>query len=234
MAETGGANAWQEGYTYDPWGNVMLDAARTTVQGPAFMPSSTAQIDTARNRVVKSTAAQPTNDVQYDDAGNVTAFPVMSGQMTYDAENRLTSLQTATGAIAAYGYDGNGRRVTKTVAGTTTFYVYGSGGQLLAEYGGASGVNGTVYQTEDHLGSTRAVTDASGRVVSRSDYLPFGETIAGTATFNRNGALRFFNQNQPFASPTTTKGYNVFVSFAKRLITPSDPQDHCRGTGSPL
>ena len=155
------------------------------------MPSSAAQIDTARNRVVKSTAAQPTNDVQYDDAGNVTAFPVMSGQMTYDAENRLTSMQTATGAIATYGYDGQGRRVTKTVAGTATFYVYGAGGELLAEYGGAGGVSGTVYQTEDHLGSTRAVTDASGRIVSRSDYLPFGETIAGTAIFNRNQWLGY-------------------------------------------
>ena len=30
VTESGGANAWQEGYAYDQWGNVMLDAARTT------------------------------------------------------------------------------------------------------------------------------------------------------------------------------------------------------------
>jgi RHS repeat-associated protein len=192
VAESGGNNAWQEGYGYDQYGNVMTDPSQTNVQAPAFMPSVTAQIDATRNRVVKSTSGQPTNDVQYDDAGNVTVFPVMSGQMTYDAENRLTSFQTATGAVAMYTYDGQGRRVTKTAAGGTTYYVYGAGGELLAEYGGgAPTANGTVYQTEDHLGSTRAVTDAAGRIVSRSDYLPFGETIAGTATFNRAGLLGY-------------------------------------------
>jgi RHS repeat-associated protein len=82
--------------------------------------------------------------------------------------------------------------VTKTTGGAATYYVYGAGGELLAEYGGASkAVGGTVYQTEDALGSTRAVTSATGSIVSRSDYLPFGETMAGTATFNRNQFLGY-------------------------------------------
>jgi RHS repeat-associated protein len=34
------------------------------------------------------------------------------------------------------------------------------------------------YLTADHLGSTRLVTNASGGVISRHDYLPFGEEIA--------------------------------------------------------
>ena len=133
------------------------------------------------------------NDVNYDDAGNVIGFPLMSARMTYDAENRLTSSQTANSATVMYGYDGQGRRVSKTAAGLTTYYVYDTGDGLLAEYGGPSNatVAGTVYQTEDHLGSTRAVTDAAGNIVSRSDYLPFGETIAGTATFNRNQIIGY-------------------------------------------
>jgi RHS repeat-associated protein len=82
--------------------------------------------------------------------------------------------------------------VTKTAGGVATYYVYDAGGELLAEYGGPSNtVGGTVYQTEDNLGSTRAVTGATGSIVSRSDYLPFGETIAGTATFNRNQFLGY-------------------------------------------
>ncbi len=35
------------------------------------------------------------------------------------------------------------------------------------------------------------MTDAVGNIVSRSDYLPFGETIAGTATFNRNQIIGY-------------------------------------------
>lgn len=36
---------------------------------------------------------------------------------------------------------------------------------------------GTSYITADHLGSTRVVTDASGTVHSRHDYLPFGKEV---------------------------------------------------------
>lgn len=74
-------------------------------------------------------------------------------------------------------YDGEGRRVKKTAAGVSTVYVYGADGELMAEYGGPAQTAGTRYLTADYLGSVRLVTDASGNVVSRHDYLPFGEEI---------------------------------------------------------
>ena len=40
VAETGGSNSWQEGYTYDQYGNIMTVPAQTNVQAPAFMPSA--------------------------------------------------------------------------------------------------------------------------------------------------------------------------------------------------
>ena len=36
---------------------------------------------------------------------------------------------------------------------------------------------GTEYVTGDHLGSTRLLTNATGGVIRRFDYLPFGEEI---------------------------------------------------------
>jgi YD repeat-containing protein len=39
--------------------------------------------------------------------------------------------------LATYAYNGLGQRVAKTVDGTTTQYVYGTGGELLAELDGA-------------------------------------------------------------------------------------------------
>jgi RHS repeat-associated protein len=116
----------------------------------------------------------------YDNVGNVTQAPVVPGGATqtyaYDAENKLINFNNGT---AAYAYDGDGRRVEKIVGSTTTVFVYNVQGQLLAEYSSAAttGPGGTEYFTADHLGSTRVVTDASGAVISRHDYLSFGETI---------------------------------------------------------
>lgn len=46
---------------------------------------------------------------------------------------------------------------------------------------GVAGGGATSYLTQDHLGSTRVVTDGSGQTQSRHDYLPFGEELsAGT------------------------------------------------------
>jgi RHS repeat-associated protein len=56
-------------------------------------------------------------------------------------------------------------------------YIYGPSG-LAATIEPA---NGTTYLTPDHLGSPRVLTRASGNVISRHDYLPFGEEVyAGT------------------------------------------------------
>ena len=61
-----------------------------------------------------------------------------------------------------------------------------SWGQLVAEFGGAASEQpGTRYLTPDHLGSTRVVTADDQSVLSRHDYLPFGEEI-GTAYGGRS------------------------------------------------
>ena len=52
--------------------------------------------------------------------------------------------------------------------------------QLVAEYSSSNAASPcvTCYVSADHLGSTRLVTGETGQVVSRHDYLPFGEEIA--------------------------------------------------------
>ena len=96
-----------------------------------------------------------------------------------------------TDSDTAYAYDGEGRRVRKVVGGSsgvTTTYVYNVLGQLVAEFGGtAPDRPGTRYLTPDHLGSTRVVTGEDQSVLSRHDYLPFGEEI-GAALGNRGQA----------------------------------------------
>ena len=96
-----------------------------------------------------------------------------------------------TDSDTAYAYDGEGRRVRKVVGGSsgvTTTYVYNVLGQLVAEFGGTAPARpGTRYLTPDHLGSTRVVTGEDQSVLTRHDYLPFGEEI-GAALGNRNQA----------------------------------------------
>jgi uncharacterized protein RhaS with RHS repeats len=61
---------------------------------------------------------------------------------------------------------------------SSTIFVYDTTGKLVAEYSNTAATgSGTKYITADHLGSTRLITDASGNVVARHDYLPFGEEV---------------------------------------------------------
>ena len=131
--------------------------------------------------------------VAYDGAGNLTRD--WGGRsFTYDGENRMVSFDTlGTDDDTTYYYDGEGRRVKKAVGGTggpETIYVYNVAGQLVAEYATRRRpLSGTQYLTQDHLGSTRAVTGPDGAAVSRHDYLPFGEEILGRG--GRTTALKY-------------------------------------------
>ncbi len=118
----------------------------------------------------------------YDANGNVLQEGTVARSFTYDAENRQVTacLNCTQGSpTATYAYDGQGQRVSKTVSGQTTTYVYDAFGNLAAEYGAepASACAGTCYVTTDHLGSTRLLTNALGSPAGRYDYEPFGQEI---------------------------------------------------------
>jgi RHS repeat-associated protein len=64
--------------------------------------------------------------------------------------------------------------------GETTIFVYDASGKMVAEYStivAAPADAKTSYLTNDHLGSPRITTDGNGGVVSRRDFMPFGEEI---------------------------------------------------------
>ena len=181
--ETGSGTAWSQTYTYDRYGNRRVTAGASHGSNQALTPQSTADIATATNRLAGTKGVNLT--VAYDGAGNLKA-DWAGRSFKYDGDNRLVAFDKALGTDSdtTYSYDGEGRRVQKVVGGTsgvTTTYVYNVGGQLLAEFGGtAPDRPGTRYLTPDHLGSTRVVTADDQSVLSRHDYLPFGEEIGAT------------------------------------------------------
>ena len=178
--ESGGGTAWSQAYSYDRYGNRAVMGPGGYLPSQALTPQSLSVFDTATNRL-DGMNGMNTVTVAYDGAGNLTR-DWGGRRFTYDGENRMVSFDTTgTDGDATYYYDGDGRRVKKAVGGTggpVTIYVYNVAGQLVAEYATRwRPLSGTQYLTQDHLGSTRAVTGPDGAAVSRHDYLPFGEEI---------------------------------------------------------
>jgi RHS repeat-associated protein len=178
-AQENSGSSWSQTNGYDQYGNRWIDYGGG---------NHNLSFSTSTNRIT-------TSGLVYDSAGNLTNDTIHA--YTFDAENKISKVD----AVTAYTYDGEGQRVRKLV-GENTRFVYGVGGQLVAEYDGSTGnlkkeyiygssmitieptavnSNGTRYTTSDHLGSPRVVTNSGASVVSRHDYLPFGEELsAGT------------------------------------------------------
>lgn len=160
------SGAWSQTYSYDQWGNRAVTAGY--VPNTTLTPQSLTAFNASNNRLVAS---------QYDLAGNQKQ-DAEGKRFDYDAENRQITFNDG---AARYYYDGDGHRVKKTSPAGSTVFVYNAFGQLIAEYSsGAPTGSGTSYLTQDHLGSTRVVTDGTGIIKARRDYLPFGEELSSS------------------------------------------------------
>ncbi len=177
-SETGGASQeWMQPFVYDWFGNrALLAGTGVYIPYTGFTPQVTTNSAAA---VAQLYSNNQWTAAGYDSAGNQKA--VNGVAYTYDAENRLSTVASATVPLVQFGYDGEGRRVQKTVttnSGTdTVVYAYAASGELLAEYGSAVQQGGTQYVVADALGSTRLVTTSAGVPVERRDYAPFGEEL---------------------------------------------------------
>jgi RHS repeat-associated protein len=163
-SDTGG---WSRGFGYDPNGNMWVTSNSWV---PLAGNTPTSNVYTTANQI----AGTP-----YDAAGNT--GHVNGNGLVYDAEGRVIEVDESSGSEKLV-YDGLGQRVQKTLPSGTTAYVYDAFGQLAAEYTTTPQTSApctTCYLSTDHLGSTRLVTDQSGSIVARHDFLPFGEEIAG-------------------------------------------------------
>ncbi|MGH9224983.1 MAG: RHS repeat-associated core domain-containing protein [Acidimicrobiales bacterium] len=98
--------------------------------------------------------------------------------------------------LARYGYDGDGLRRSKTVAGVVTpftwdysgglplliddgtnFYIYGPGGVPLEHIDRS---NTVTWYHQDQLGSTRVLSNGTGATVATATYDPYGRLLASS------------------------------------------------------
>ncbi|MFY0565417.1 FG-GAP-like repeat-containing protein [Archangium lansingense] len=111
--------------------------------------------------------------------------------LTWDADNRLASVTTASGTTA-FAYDATGQRVVKSGPSGVTRYFgalveLGSKGLTKHYYAGPLLVakrdaSGPTWYHQDHLGSVRALTNQSGQKVASYDYSAFGATLASSSS----------------------------------------------------
>src|SRR5579885_757630 len=144
-----------------------------------------------------------------DSRGNLTYDPTNAASYTWNERNQLASAAAGTGS-SSFGYDGLGRRVSRTSGGVTTQYLYdglnvarelstAGNAELLSGLGvddwfGRTQSSATVAMLRDALGSTIGLVNAGGAIATSYGYEPFGATAAsGVASFNSH---RFTGREQ--------------------------------------
>jgi RHS repeat-associated protein len=136
----------------------------------------------------------------YDGNGNLTNDGVNT--YTWNARNQLASI-SGPGLSASFQYDAFGRRISKTLNGSTTDFLYngaavvqeissgtpvatmltGGGNELLTR----TDASGTSSYLPDGLCSTLALIDSAGVLQTQYTYEPFGKTTTtGAATTNKH------------------------------------------------
>jgi RHS repeat-associated protein len=170
----------------------------------------------------------------YDANGNLTRYGTQT--FTWNDRNQLAS---ASAGSASFTYDGLGRRLSRTVTGVTTKYLY-DGAAVVQEQNGSNaatanlltglGVDQTFSRSvvggatssllTDALGSTIALADASGTVQTTYTYEPFGAvTQAGAANTN---PFRFTGREDDGATGLYSYRARYYAPALSRFIS-EDP-----------
>ncbi len=172
------------GYAYDRAGRLAAQSGTFAAQA---LPEARAPVGFDDNNRMN---AYDGAALSYDANGNLIA----DGSRTYewDARGQLATIRQGGVDIARFAYDAFGRRISKVESGVARTYLY-DGKDAVEEV-----VDGNVvpvlpgldvdarvsrgagtdrrYFVLDHLGSTRALTDAAGDAVQQYQYDPYGST----------------------------------------------------------
>jgi RHS repeat-associated protein len=171
---------WIQNFGYDRFGNRNNLVKTIGNQQSAIDNHSLPTVDPDTNRFATG------QGYTYDSNGNVVT-DADGRQFTFNGDNKQIEVRDVNNfVVGTYYYDGDGKRIKKIAGSETTVFVY-SGGKLAAEYSTQISQNPKIsYTTTDSLGSPRLITDQNGSVISRRDFMPFGEDL-GAGIGGRTG-----------------------------------------------
>ena len=179
-------------YSYDATGNrTNLTRANSTA---SLLPAavSSATYDAANEQTSFAGAT-----LTYDQNGSLTSDG--TNTYTWDSRNRLTSISGST--TTTFSYDSLGRRISKTIGGVSSQFLY-DGSDIVQEIGGSSvgasylrSLNidepfvrqtsvGNEFYHVDALGSTLDLSNQTGAVQTSYQYEAFGKTTTTSTSSN--------------------------------------------------
>jgi len=192
-----GTRTWEQGFTYDRYGNRLSHDKFIGASQISQTNLTHPTIDANTNRF---TAGQ---GYAFDKNGNLVTDPADGGRsFVFNGDNKQKEVRGPSNElIGEYFYDGEGKRVKKHryvggVLTEVTVFVY-SAGKLAAEYSTAPPEQNptTKWTVTDQLGSPRVLVDSLGQVVSRRDFMPFGEEITPDGTHRKADLKYDFGDN---------------------------------------
>jgi RHS repeat-associated protein len=177
-------------YAYDATGN------RTSVVEDADGSGSAMTTPYTTNALNQYTAIDGFVPPLYDSNGNLTRVQTSATTpiwtYAYDAQNRLVSGSATDGTTFTFAYDAKNRCIARTINGTTTLYIFDDWnltdernaadtqqakyihGPAIDEMLVRTTPTGTAYYHQDGLGSTTALTNATGALLESYRYDVFG------------------------------------------------------------
>ena len=219
---TSADGAWGIAWTFDGWSN------RLTQTPQGFLSTAnivgTQSLAYTNNRLSGQT---------YDAAGNVTndGGSPTPHTYTYNGKNQITRIDGS--STDNYLYDGEGRRMKKTIGGASTFYFYGPGG-IISEFTTTTGATAasssdkTCYETSDRQGTAVLSIASNGLVIENSRTLPYGELwspqVASATTKKFTTYERDQESNLDYAiNRYLANNYGRFMSSDKGGVNPHLP-----------
>jgi RHS repeat-associated protein len=223
-----GASTWSQTFSYDPFGNI-TKTIPTGSTGMSFQPTYDHTNNTNRIASTPFTYNGNNGNMAVDNAH----------VYSWDAENKLTGIDSGTSSGICLIYDALGRVVEQNKGSACTLnptssteIVYSPSGGKLALMNGttltkafvplpgggqavynASGLQ--YYRHPDWLGSSRLATTSSRALYYSGAYAPFGENFASSGTQD----LSFTGQNQD-TEPSSAGGAGGLYDFLYREHSP--------------
>jgi RHS repeat-associated protein len=175
---TNGSQNWIQTFDYDRYGNRTSFSQTIGTTQLAINNLTHPTIDPNTNRFTTG------QGYTYDFNGNLIT-DAQGRKFSFNGDNKQVEVRDSNNnVVGQYFYDADGNRVKKVVPSTneTTVFVYDGSGKLVAEYSTQQSQTPTTsYVATDTLQSVRAITNQNGEVISRRDFMPFGEELyAGT------------------------------------------------------